>query len=303
MSILGIFILKIVKNRHSGVFMLTIKRHEKILSIIQERKTVTSKELQKLVYVSHSTIIRDLTELEKMGLIKRIHGGASIVVPKDIESSFNIRVKTNVNEKTLITKAATRFIEDGYNIHSNTKVIVGGVFKSISSLKSIVIPNGIRSIGNSAFDLCNNLVSVEIPESVTFIGYDAFRDCSKLTEIILPSGITSINRLSFAWAGGLTSIVIPDGVTYLDYGAFCGCLKLKSVIIPASVQNIGEQAFVRCDVLENVYFMGSAEMWDLITIEIKNDPLTNANLYYYSETKPSTEGSFWHYVNGIPTIW
>ena len=104
--------------------MLTIKRHEKILSIIQERKTITSKELQKLVYVSHSTIIRDLTELEKMGLIKRIHGGASIVVPKDIESSFNIRVKTNVNEKTLITKAASRFIEDGNTIFIDSNAFI-----------------------------------------------------------------------------------------------------------------------------------------------------------------------------------
>ena len=146
MSISRIFLIEIVKNRHTGVFMLTIKRHEKILSIIQERKTITSKELQKLVYVSHSTIIRDLTELEKMGLIKRIHGGASIVVPKDIESSFNIRVKTNVNEKTLITKAASRFIEDGNTIFIDSSSTLQTLITHLKNFKYLnVITNGMNS--------------------------------------------------------------------------------------------------------------------------------------------------------------
>lgn len=126
--------------------MLSIKRHEKILAIIQERKTITSKELQKLVYVSHSTIIRDLNELEKLGLIKRIHGGASIVVPKDIESSFNIRVKTNVNEKTTITKAASRFIENGSTIFIDSSSTLQTLITHLKNFKYItVITNGMNS--------------------------------------------------------------------------------------------------------------------------------------------------------------
>ncbi len=126
--------------------MLSIKRHEKILAIIQERKTVTSKELQKLVYVSHSTIIRDLTELEKMGLIKRIHGGASIVVPKDIESSFNIRVKTNINEKSIISKSSTQFIENGSTIFIDSSSTLQTLIPYLKNFKYLtVITNGMNS--------------------------------------------------------------------------------------------------------------------------------------------------------------
>ena len=126
--------------------MLSTKRHEKILAIIQERKTVTSKELQRLVYVSHSTIIRDLNELEKTGLIKRIHGGASILIPKDTESSFTIRVNTNVNEKTAISKIASEFIENGSTIFIDSSSTLQTLVPYIKNFKYItVITNGLNS--------------------------------------------------------------------------------------------------------------------------------------------------------------
>lgn len=126
--------------------MLSTDRQEKILSIIQERKTITAKELQRLVYASHSTIIRDLTELEKTGLIKRIHGGASIVVPKDIESSISIRVKTNVYEKAVITKAASRFIENGSTVFIDSSSTLQTLIQHIKNLKYLtVITNGMNS--------------------------------------------------------------------------------------------------------------------------------------------------------------
>ena len=126
--------------------MLSIKRHEQILAIIQEKKTVTSKELQRLIYVSHSTIIRDLKELEKTGLIRRIHGGASIIVPKDTESSFTIRVNTNVNEKSVISKAASKFIEDGSTIFIDSSSTLQTLVPYIKNFKYVtVITNGLNS--------------------------------------------------------------------------------------------------------------------------------------------------------------
>ena len=126
--------------------MLSTKRHEKILSIIQERKTVTTAELQSLVYVSHSTIIRDLTELEKTGLIKRIHGGASVLVPKDIESSFTIRVNTNIDKKNDITNLASNYIENGCTIFIDSSSTLQTLIPRLKKFKYLtVITNGLNS--------------------------------------------------------------------------------------------------------------------------------------------------------------
>ena len=132
---------------------MNISRHEKILSIIQEKKSVTTHELQNLVYVSTSTIIRDLIELERLGLIKRFHGGASMVVPKDSEASYTIRVKTNVYEKNIIAKTAAQLIEDGSTIFIDSSSTLQTLIPHLKNHKNLtVITNGL----NSAILLSNN---------------------------------------------------------------------------------------------------------------------------------------------------
>ena len=74
----------------------------------------------------------------------------------------------------------------------NTASIEGAVFYNCYSLTSIIIPEGVTSIGYSAFDSCTSLTSIIIPEGVTSIGYSAFDSCTSLTSIIIPEGVTSI---------------------------------------------------------------------------------------------------------------
>ena len=125
---------------------MNISRHEKILSIIQEKKSVTTQELQQLVYVSTSTIIRDLIELERLGLIKRFHGGASMVIPKDSEASHTIRVKTNVYEKNIIAKTAAQLIKDGSTIFIDSSSTLQTLIPHLKNHKNLtVITNGLNS--------------------------------------------------------------------------------------------------------------------------------------------------------------
>ncbi|GAB6392021.1 MAG: leucine-rich repeat protein [Treponematales bacterium] len=106
-------------------------------------------------------------------------------------------------------------------------------------LDSVVIPNGITSIGDQAFFL-NELTSVVIPNSVTSIGDQAF-ERNQLTSVVIPSSITSIGEQAFS-RNRLTSVVIPSSVTSIGEGAF-SYNKLTSVVIPNSVTSIGERAF------------------------------------------------------------
>ena len=72
--------------------------------------------------------------------------------------------------------------------------------------------------------------------------------------------------------------------------------------------SIGNCAFRDCSKLKTVYYKGTAEEWEKIEIDNEynyNDPLINATVYYYSETKPSEEGNYWHYdTDGVtPVKW
>ena len=67
---------------------------------------------------------------------------------------------------------------------------------------------------------------------------------------------------------------------------------------------IGDRAFYSCDSLTSVYYKGTAEEWSNISIASYNTALTNATRYYYSETKPSVSGNYWHYdEQGNIAVW
>lgn len=142
--------------------MLDIDRQDKILKILTERKSITTNELQKLVFASSSTIIRDLIKMEKQGLIKRTHGGASIIIPKDTESSLTLRVKKNINEKNKIARKVIELIDDNSSIFIDSSTTVQALIPYLSSFKFLtIITNGL----NNAL-----LLSAQTSASIYFIG-------------------------------------------------------------------------------------------------------------------------------------
>ena len=115
-----------------------------------------------------------------------------------------------------------------------------------SSIKKIVIKDGVTSIGNFAFHGCSGLTSVTIPNSVISIGNYAFEGCSGLTSVTIPNSVISIENYTFYGCSGLTSVTIPNSVTSIGIYAFEGCSGLTSVTIPNSVTSIGNYAFLGC---------------------------------------------------------
>jgi hypothetical protein len=125
-------------------------------------------------------------------------------------------------------------------------------FKWCSSLTSITIPEGVTSIGDSAFEYCSSLTSIVIPTSVTSFGKEAFSGCSSLTGIVIPTSVISIGKEAFCVCSSLTSIVIPEGVTSIGDSAFFGCSSLTSIVIPTSVTSFGKEAFSDCSSLTSI---------------------------------------------------
>ena len=165
---------------------------------------------------------------------------------------------------------------DGFSITG----IGSGAFKDCDFLQSVKIPNSVTSIGYEAFEGCSSLTSIKIPDSVTSIGSMAFYGCSSLTSIAIPDSVTSIGYGAFNSCTSLTSITIPDSVTSIESMAFYGCSSLTSITIPDSVTSICNYAFDECSSLTTVYYTGTKEQWNSITIDYANNELTSANITY-----------------------
>lgn len=129
-------------------------------------------------------------------------------------------------------------------------------------VKTVIIENGVTSIGRSGLWAFNKMTSVAIPDSVTSFGISAFSHCGSLTHINLPDGITSISKDIFSSCYNLTSIVIPNGVSVIEDGAFQNCYALNNAIIPYGVTSIGAWAFRNCDGMTSVTIPASVTTID-----------------------------------------
>ena len=120
-----------------------------------------------------------------------------------------------------------------------------------NAIKSIIIEEGITSIGNEAFESLDKLTSVSFPKSLTIIGEDAFSDSDALESVNI-SGNTTINHNAFNDCDGLKSVILSGNTIVKGHNSFEDCDGLKNVIIDANVQLIGQSSFSRCDSLSSV---------------------------------------------------
>ena len=181
--------------------------------------------------------------------------------------------------------------------------------------KNLIIPESldgvpVTSIGQQAFVNCTTLESVEIPDSITRMGYWAFSGCSNLKQVKLSKNLKYINMDCFSECSALESIVIPEGVTQLAPGAFMHCTNLKKIQLPSTLEGIYEHAFARCinltqitipvkvkviaygaflgcDNLKNVYYPGTKGQWDAIKIVENDNAILKTATIHYGFTEPS----------------
>lgn len=126
--------------------MLTILRQEEILTILREKKSATVQQLSELLFASGSTIRRDLTELEKMGLIRRSHGGAVLFEGGGDEPSALIREQQNPREKKRAAEAAFPLLQSGSSVFLDSSSTVGMLIPLLGRLSDLtVITNGLKN--------------------------------------------------------------------------------------------------------------------------------------------------------------
>lgn len=104
-----------------------------------------------------------------------------------------------------------------------------------------------------------DVVSVTIPDSVTYIGYGAFDSCSKLKSVVIGKSVETISERAFCNCKSLEKIVIPDSVYRIRERTFFNCENLTSVDFGNSLEEIGNEAFRLCSSLTSVVIPDSVK--------------------------------------------
>ncbi len=125
-------------------------------------------------------------------------------------------------------------------------------FMECTSLKSVTLPRSLTVMGEGAFAFCVSLERIDIPVGVTEIPAGAFVYCIMLKEVTLPDGITSIGDTAFGLCAKMSSISLPNSLREIGTGAFASCASLRSIVIPNGVTVIAAETFVNCTALRSV---------------------------------------------------
>lgn len=120
------------------------------------------------------------------------------------------------------------------------------------NIHSIVIEDGVTSIGQHAFSSNSYVTSVSIGTGVSNIDMWAFEDCTSLQTISIPGNVQTIQQKAFEGCTGLNTITLNEGLTTIIQSAFKDCSSLTSITIPASVTTIGTNPFDGCSSLATI---------------------------------------------------
>lgn len=138
----------------------------------------------------------------------------------------------------------------------------------------------VTSIAGSSFYGRDSIVQITLPDSIKSIEKFSFARCSSLININLPNSVINIGEFAFSNCISLETIDIPTSITIIDAGMFKGCSSLSIITIPDSVIEISDRAFEECISLKTVYYKGTEEQWNAISVKSSNSCLTNATIIY-----------------------
>ena len=138
------------------------------------------------------------------------------------------------------------------------------MFKNCSNLLEIVLPEGLRNIGESSFENCTALSTIDIPASVSFFGIKAFRNCVALTEVQGLANVVAVEIPDFMFENcvSLKEINIPSNTALIGSRAFNSCSAFEKItnLSLVKVGEVCEEAFANCSSLTELIFNGSLKI-------------------------------------------
>ena len=150
------------------------------------------------------------------------------------------------------------------------------VFDDLASLTNVSFPSTLTRIGNFAFDGCHSLTTVNFPDNLIQLGNCAFRDCSFLQDVKLPNNLRIMGTNCFKGTA-IKTIEIPSSMITIPQRAFDECYYLETITLPNTIRGIDACAFQNCSGLRSVIYKGTTAEWERINIaSYGNDALRSA---------------------------
>ena len=226
----------------------------------------SSLKLSGTLGVSDFTTLRNIQSLEHLD-ISRVN--LSVLPTEAFLKCTNIKSVTLPNTLTAIgTQAFCGSSLVSISIPAGVKTIGNGTFNLCTSLQTVTFEKGsqLKAFENSSgwggvFQSCTSLTTIEIPASVETIGYNAFWFCTSLQTVTFEKGsqLKTIKGNAFANCTALTSIEIPASVETIEGGAFAGCTSLQTVTFEKGSQLKTVDGFVGCTSLTSIKIPASVE--------------------------------------------
>ncbi len=144
---------------------------------------------------------------------------------------------------TAYTGSATRVV-----LPAGIRAVGDACFQFREDIAEVVFPQGLLQIGPEAFSGCTSLMVAQLPASIQEIGPGAFADCAALHTVTLPDSLQEIADGAFLYCGALRELSLPQSLRRIGYAAFQGT-GLTEVRLPPSVTEIGENAFWECNAI------------------------------------------------------
>lgn len=179
-----------------------------------------------------------------------------------------------------------------YNAQFTSVILNDGVtsigsyaFCSCRSLTNVTISDSVTSIGKFAFSGCKSLISAKIGDGVISIDDYAFNECTSLKNLKIGDSVILIGDYAFSTCKSLTSVIIPDNVNTIGYYTFEYCDSIASVTIGKGVAEIGWDAFSSCKLLKEVHYTGDLSAWCKIKFTTSSNPMFNGAKLYLNGTE------------------
>ncbi len=162
------------------------------------------------------------------------------------------------------------------------------MFERCTELTTVLLHDGILSLGEDAFSECENIDCSEeggakylgtanvphlllvgvadktvtefvVPADTRIVGAGAFAGCTLLERLTFSEGVLALGHSALAGCVALQAITLPETLEIIEDGAFAGCTLLQTITLPASTLHIGERAFADCTALSSVILPGGIE--------------------------------------------
>ncbi|MBO5302700.1 MAG: leucine-rich repeat domain-containing protein [Lachnospiraceae bacterium] len=233
--------------------------------------------------------------LEAQETIDGFNIANGVLLSADIEEIYEAQTGSMIKIPDTVTRIANHVFNDSDGGFIARELILPENLISIGiyafadcPIGSVNIPAGVTQVAEGAFSGCESLTSVTISEGVKSIGWGAFSDCFKLNDVKIPESVDDIGGCAFEGTQWLSQQRELHPLVIVNNMLLDGMMAVGDIEIPNTVTKICENAFSE-SVLTNIYYDGTKEQWQKISIESGNDALANATIHYADVLTPDKE--------------